>query len=200
VSFGFKLTLLTCKYRLLPPRAGSRPIDHALTYFDHVSLPSTALLGSLERPRDIRQNFLRTIWRVGVGSLALSLLSVPVLKISTYIAAKYSLRRMVTGHDGKPTPIISFRTQQLPILHALAQTQVLDAFSKDAISLFTQPDMPSSTRLGVATSLKAVMVQCIQSALYALAERCGAQGLYQYNQIIEYQVCTAQPPVYSVLF
>jgi acyl-CoA oxidase len=175
--------------RLLPPRAGSRPIDHALTYFDHVSLPATALLGSLERPKDMRQNFLKVIWRVGVGSIALSTLSVPAIKTSAYVAAKYSLRRTVTSPEGKPVPIISFRTQQLPILHALAQTQVLDAFSKYGGALFTQPDLSSLTRLGVATSLKAVMVQCTQSTLYSLAERCGAQGLYQYNQIVEYQVC-----------
>jgi acyl-CoA oxidase len=175
--------------RILPPRAGSRPIDHALTYFNHVSLPSTALLGSLDRPQNMRQNFLQVIWRVGVGSIALSTLTVPAIKVAAYISGKYSLRRTVTGHDGKPMPIIKFRTQQLPILHALAQSQVLEAYVKEAAAVFIDPDTPFLTRLGIATSLKAVMVQAAQSNLYVLAERCGAQGLYQYNQIIEYQVC-----------
>jgi acyl-CoA oxidase len=136
----------------------------------------------------MRQNFLRVIWRVGVGSIALSTLAVPAIKVSAYVAGKYSLRRTVTGADGKPMPIINFRTQQLPILHALAQSKVLEAYAKEAITWFTEPELPFLVKLGVATTLKAVMVHSTQSCLYALAERCGAQGLYQYNQIIEYQV------------
>jgi acyl-CoA oxidase len=193
VSFPiFNIMIPQMSVRLLPPRAGSRPIDHAVTYFDHVLLPSTALLGKLDRPHDMRQNFLQAIWRVGVGYLALSTVSIPVLKISTYIAGKYSLRRTVTGPDGKPMPIISFRTQQLPILHAIAETRVLEAYAKEAITFFTQPDLPFLVRLGIGTAFKAVVVQSSQSCLYALAERCGAQGLYQYNQIIEYQVNNTQ--------
>jgi acyl-CoA oxidase len=42
------------------------------------------------------------------------------------------MRRKVAGTHGQPTPIISFRTQQLPILYTLAQVFVLEAFSKDA--------------------------------------------------------------------
>ena len=43
--------------RVLPPRSGSRPINHSLTYFTHARLPRTALLGSIKRPRDPRASF-----------------------------------------------------------------------------------------------------------------------------------------------
>lgn len=151
-------------------------------------MPSSALLGKLEKPKDLRINFLRVIWRVAVGSLALSTLSIPALKAGVYVAGKYSLRRTVTGPDGSPMPIISFRTQQLPILHTLAQTQVLEAFAATAIEWFTRDGLDMTVKHGIAAALKAVMLHHVQTSLYQLAERCGAQGLYEHNQIIESQV------------
>ncbi|KAJ7506874.1 hypothetical protein B0H11DRAFT_2169898 [Mycena galericulata] len=174
--------------KILPGRAGSKPVDHALTYFDHVLLPSTALLGKLDKPKDLRINFLRVIWRVAVGSLALSTISIPALKLGAYVAGKYSLRRTVTGSDGSPIPIISFRTQQLPILHTLAQAQVLEAYAATSIEWFTDGGLDMTVKHGIAAALKAVMLQHVQSSLYQLAERCGAQGLYEHNQIIEAQL------------
>ncbi|KAH8085460.1 putative acyl-CoA oxidase [Cristinia sonorae] len=174
--------------KVLPTRAGANPVDHAITYFNHVHLPKEALLGSLEKPHDLRQNFLDVIWRVGVGSLALSNLTIAALRASVYVAGKYSIRRTVTGTDGKPMPIIAFRTQQIPILHTLAQTFVLDAYGKDAAQRFVQPDLDPRVRHGIAATLKAVMVQHCQSDLYSLAERCGAQGLFEHNQIIQSQL------------
>ncbi|TCD66582.1 hypothetical protein EIP91_001139 [Steccherinum ochraceum] len=176
--------------RLLPKRAGSNPVDHAITYFDHVHLPKEALLGSLQKPADMRLNFMKVIWRVTVGSLALSNQVLTVIRVSAYIAGRYSLRRTVTGPGGKPMPIISFRTQQLPIFHALAQAKVLDAYAKDSAQRFSSPDadLDPRVRYGIAAAFKAVMMQHCQSSLFTLAERCGAQGLFEYNQIIQLQL------------
>ncbi|TCD62829.1 hypothetical protein EIP91_006370 [Steccherinum ochraceum] len=176
--------------KLMPSRAGLNPVDHALTYFDHVHLPKEALLGSLDKPRDLRQNFLDIAWRVSVGSLALSVLAVPALRNAVYIAGKYSIRRTVTGPDGKPLPIIAFRTQQLPILHTLAQTYVLEAYSKDTIQRFLSPDLDPRVRHGITAVLKTVMVEHCQSDLFSLAERCGAQGLFEHNEIIQIQLAS----------
>lgn len=174
--------------RLLPFRAGSRPIDHALTYFNHVSLPSSALLGTLDKPRDIRQNFLSNIWRVSIGSLALSNLTIPAMQLSAYIAGKYSLRRTVGTQDGSRKPIFSFRTQQRAILYTLACAEVLKYFSEEAIKFFMDPNLDPRARNGIAAVLKVIMVHHGQSSFAELAERCGAQGLFEYNQIIEHQV------------
>jgi hypothetical protein len=174
--------------RLLPRRTGSKPLDHCITTFDHLRLPSTALLGTIE---DARVDFHETIQRVHVGTLALTTTLIPILKRAAYIAAKYSLRRRVGGsYDGRaaPKPILSFRTQQRPILFALAQVTVWEAYADWSTKLFTDKSIDYSIRHGIATTFKAVLTQGTQSSLFALSERCGAQGLFEYNHIIENQL------------
>ncbi|TDL26559.1 acyl-CoA dehydrogenase NM domain-like protein [Rickenella mellea] len=174
--------------RLLPIRAGSKPVDHALTTFNHVRLPPSALLGKLEKPADARINFMTCIWRVTVGSLALSALAVPTVAVGTHIAARYSMRRTITGPTGQPFSIWNFRTQQLPIVRALAQVYVMKAHALEAIRMFKDTDIDVRTRMGIAASVKAAMIQHTQSSLFALSERCGAHGLFEHNQIIATQL------------
>ncbi|KAF8576069.1 acyl-CoA dehydrogenase NM domain-like protein [Ramaria rubella] len=158
--------------RILPPRAGAGTLDHALTTFKHVRLPRSALLGSMDKPESMRTQFMRTIDRVAVGSLSISLATIPGLRLASYVAGMYSLRRTVGQPDGTRQPIISFRTQQKPVLLALAQTYCLEAFVRDA----------------VAACFKSVAVKHGQESMYLLAERSGAQGLFEFNHIIELQL------------
>ena len=95
---------------------------------------------------------------------------------------------MVTNENGEATPIIELRTQQSPILHALAQVFVLEAYAKEAVEHFTNRDLDVRVRHGIAASTKAVMVYHCQRSLFDLSERCGAQGLFGHNQIIAAQV------------
>lgn len=125
---------------------------------------------------------MSAIWRVAIGSIALGSVLVPVMKVYATIAALYSLRRTVVGRQNVPTPIFSFRTQQLPIFTAIAQTMVLEAFQRWAVTIFTDDTLDPRVRHGIAICLKAVMVQHSQAANLALSERCGAQGLMDYNQ------------------
>lgn len=136
----------------------------------------------------MRLNFLATIWRVGVGTLALSTSMIPMLKRGLYVAGKYSMRRTVQGSHNKPMAIIGFRTQQRPILHALAQAYVFDAYAEDSARLFVDTRIEGPVRHGIGTVLKAVVNQATQGSLHSLAERCGAQGLFEYNNIIESQL------------
>ncbi|TCD67919.1 hypothetical protein EIP91_011783 [Steccherinum ochraceum] len=177
---------ITIQY--MPIRAGTNPVDHAITHFDHIPLGKEALIGSIDKPRDPRESFLDVTWRVSVGSLAMSVFSVPMLTVATYIAGKYSIRRTVTGPDGKPLPIISFRTQQLPIFHALAQSFVLKAYALEATRTFSEFEGDIRVRRGLGACIKSIMVHHAQSSLYDLAERCGAHGLYEHNQIIQLQL------------
>lgn len=170
--------------RKLPNRAGSLPIDHSITSFNHVRLPASALLGSIEKPNSMRLNFLSVISRVTVGTLALSMVMIPAIKRAIYVAGNYSVRRKVEEH----LPVISFRTQQRPILHALAQVAVFEAYAEDSVQRFMQPGLKPPVRHGIATALKAVFNSATQTTLYNLAERCGAQGLFQHNHIIENQL------------
>ncbi|KAI0292232.1 acyl-CoA dehydrogenase NM domain-like protein [Multifurca ochricompacta] len=167
----------------LPPRGGSRPLNHSLTYFNHVRLPSTALLGSIKKPRDPRASFFEKIQRVAVGTLALSALCIPSLQVASYVAARYSLRRTIVDASGTSKPIISFQTQKQPILTAVAQSFVFKAMYKQAIAWFTNPTLDPRVRHAVATVHKAAVVQASQIANLALGDRCGAQGLFEANQL-----------------
>ncbi|KAL4935087.1 hypothetical protein BDV06DRAFT_137715 [Aspergillus oleicola] len=171
--------------RALPPRTGAHPVDHALTVFNHVRLPGSALLGSHEKPVSDRDHFQATIQRVGAGTLFLSGLVIPALKLAVYNTSQFSLRRKVTGHDGSPMPVISFRTQHLPILHAVAQYHVLQAFLVEAATIFGNQKVDPRVRHAVATVFKAVALQHFQRSIKALNEGCGWHGHFEDNQILQ---------------
>ncbi|EOD44663.1 putative acyl- oxidase protein [Neofusicoccum parvum UCRNP2] len=173
--------------RALPRRAGSQGLDHAITMFDRKQLPPTALLGRLDKPANERLHFLSVISRVAVGTMALSMLNIPALKTSAYIAGVYSKRRTITGPDGEQGPIVQFRTQQRPILHAFAQGAVYEAASKYCVDLFTTARQ-ETVRHAVATAFKAAVTSATQESLVQLADRCGAQGLFEHNGIVRTQL------------
>ncbi|KAJ5726132.1 acyl-CoA oxidase [Penicillium malachiteum] len=182
MSDGTKMcTGITSK--VFPPRPGANPIDHALTYFNHVKLPHSALLGSLEKPRNERENFLSTIHRMGAGTLFLAGACIPLIKMSVYNASKFSFRRHILGNNGEPMPVIDFRTQHLPILHAIARAHVLQAFLIYAGREYcTQAD--SRVRHIFATTFKAVTIHHFKHSLQSINEGCGWQGYYDRNQIL----------------
>ncbi|KAL3455348.1 acyl-CoA dehydrogenase NM domain-like protein [Aspergillus heterothallicus] len=169
--------------KVFPLRPGANPIDHALTYFNHVQLPPSALLGSLEKARNERDNFLGTIHRMGAGTLFLAGACIPLIKMAAYNASKFSFRRHIVGHDGHPMPVVNFRTQHLPILHAIARAQVLQAFLIYAGREYcVRPDF--RIRHIFATTFKAVTIHHFQTSLKPLNEGCGWQGYYDRNQIL----------------
>lgn len=171
----------------MPQRGGIRPVDHAITRFTHVRLPATALLGVLTKPKNARANFISAIWRVSVGSLALATISVPFLSVSAYTLARYSMRRNITGPNG-PTPIWSFRTQHGPIMHALAQSFVMQAHAKAAIKMFTDSSLRPEVRAGVAAAAKASMMAHCVSSLQLLGERSGSHGMFEHNKFLACEV------------
>ncbi|KAI0074679.1 acyl-CoA oxidase [Panus rudis PR-1116 ss-1] len=173
--------------KALPSRGGSRSMGHTITYFDHVVLPPSSLLGDLRKVQDHRQHFLHTIWRVGVGSLSLSALVIPCLKVSAYTLGKYSQQRYITGPSGRPIPIISFRTQHMPILNALAQAFVLDAFYKQVCEWFTEtPREKIELRNAFSTIAKATLFGHWYRTMSTFSERCGARGLFDVNQLLRF--------------
>lgn len=179
----FTICPLTCLLkRLIPTRHGATPVNHAITHFTNVKLPAGALLGEVGSKASTHEEFLVAIWRIAVGTLALAAIAIPALQIATHIAYKYSLRRRVGAPN--PIPIISFRTQQIPIFTAVAQTYVLEALQKYVVKHFTDPNAPHQARHAMATIFKAVVMEHAQTSHFALSERCGAQGLFDYNQIV----------------
>lgn len=182
--------------RLVPPRHGAAPVNHAITHFEHVRLPSSALLGHLDMSETPHEDFLVSIWRVSVGTLSLSACAIPLLQIATHIVFKYSTRRTIGGPNGTPLPIIVFRTQQMPIFYAAAQVYVLRALHKWITERFLDKGLDARVRHAFATIFKAAAMRPCQNLHMALSERCGAQGLFAYNQVVS-QLVRANHAGYS---
>jgi hypothetical protein len=148
-----------------------------------VKLPPSALLGSLGKPRNERDNFLSTIHRMGAGTLFLAGACIPLIKMAVYNASKFSFRRHILGPDGLPMPVVNFRTQHLPILHALARAHVLQAFLIYAGREYCMQADPRLRHI-FATTFKAVTIHHFQTSLKPMNEGCGWQGYYDRNQIL----------------
>ncbi|KAJ7488118.1 acyl-CoA dehydrogenase NM domain-like protein [Mycena latifolia] len=167
----------------LYPRGGSHPFQHALTYFRKVKLPGTALLGNMNKPLDVKGAFSHNISRVMVGTLSMGALALSTMRIATYVAGQYSMRRkVIDSSTGKPKAIIEFSTQKIPILTAIACTNVMDAFSTKLHTLFTSAHDPVQKNF-IAAIFKTTIIQHHNSILPTLSDRCGAQGLFEVNQI-----------------
>ncbi|KIJ27122.1 hypothetical protein M422DRAFT_271734 [Sphaerobolus stellatus SS14] len=173
---------ITCK--LLPPRGGSRPVGHSLTYFNRVYLPSGALLGDLERPKDVRECFFQNIHRVITGTLSMGTLALSALRIACYIGTSYSLERQVlNGSNGVPRPISSFSTQYIPLLTSIAQTIVFRAFGEDMYEQFVNRDVSIAQKHLLAAVFKTTVFRHTLDILVDIGDRCGAQGLFEINQL-----------------
>lgn len=176
---------------LLPNQCGSKPIGFSITTFNHVELPATALLGDLDAELDPREQFLSEIWRVGVGSIALTAVVIPGLKIGAYILAEYSKRRTIGGVDERRVPLISFSTQYGPVFHALSRAWVLESFFNKLRHAFVDPPTSLANqelRNALSTVFKTVAIRLWRDTNSSLIDRCGAQGLFEHNQLITAEV------------
>ncbi|KAJ5933849.1 Acyl-CoA dehydrogenase/oxidase [Penicillium verhagenii] len=174
--------------KALPPRTGGHPVDHALTYFDHVRLPKSALLGSAEESEKKRDGFLSSIHRVAVGTLFLSASVIPCLKLAAFNAAQFSQNRIVSGPGGNTVSVIEFRTQQMPILHAVAQFHVLEAYFVSAAIAFREQNVDPRVRHGIATAFKAAALGHFTRSVKEMNERCGWHGHYENNQLLQLEL------------
>ncbi|KAJ3483402.1 hypothetical protein NLG97_g7315 [Lecanicillium saksenae] len=171
--------------RLLPSRPGAKVIDHAITSFTHVRLEASALLGSLDAPENERKDFFSHIHRVSVGTLSLSMVHIPIIRLSAYILGRYSQRRCVTGPDpGQQIPVVYFSTQNTPILTALTCASVFDAYATTTITGFMEAESPQ-IRSSLATIFKQTITHSVKALYPEMIDRCGWQGLYNHNQLQE---------------
>ncbi|KAG7441051.1 acyl-CoA dehydrogenase NM domain-like protein [Guyanagaster necrorhizus] len=169
--------------KVLSPRGGARPVKHCLTYFKNVCLPASALLGSLDRPKDPRTAFFSNISRVISGTLSMGAVGISSMRISSYIAAKYSLRRrVVDSYTRQPREIMSFVTQYTPVLTAIAQTLVLAVFAETSREMYVIAEDLASKHF-IAAIFKTIVMKLTSTATLTLGIRCGAQGLFEVNQL-----------------
>ncbi|KAJ3531123.1 hypothetical protein NMY22_g8285 [Coprinellus aureogranulatus] len=182
--------------RILNCRVGSKPVKHSITSFHHVQLPQSALLGEA-KPSGLseRDNFNRQIWRITGGAISLTGMVISRLKMSCYIAGKYSQRSTVAGPPargndsegpGRPrsrVPIITFSTQHRPILIATVNAFVLQAFYWHAARFFSDFSQPHHQSHAMGAIFKMLVQRLVQADLLSLSERCGAQGMFAHNQM-----------------
>ncbi|KAI0259533.1 acyl-CoA dehydrogenase NM domain-like protein [Gloeopeniophorella convolvens] len=169
--------------RLLPQPGGRNPINHCLIWFNQARIPSTALLRGVASSKDQRSAFQASVSRVAIGMLAICSFSASSLMLSSCIAARYSQRRTVLDAAGVHKPILSFQTQRIPILRALAEAFVLRASRDRAISDFCNRDIDPHVRQEIAVLSKVTAVMHARASKIELGDRCGAQGLFAINQI-----------------
>lgn len=169
---------------MLPVRPGTTPVDHCLTAFNHVQLPSSALLGDPARGRDPGQDMHRLLWRLSVGAMSLSLGHITCLRVGAYVAGIYSKRRHVEKARHGLVPIISFSTQYRPVLQTLVASEVLAAFGRWATKLFSNPELDMMVRRALAVVFKTTAIHLFR-IMPELADRCGWRGYFPHNQLAD---------------
>ncbi|KAB8257334.1 hypothetical protein BDV32DRAFT_152469 [Aspergillus pseudonomiae] len=96
--------------KLLPKRAGSKPLDHAITIFTHVRLPRSALLGPLKKPDNMQESFLSMTRRSTVGSLVVTTALIPQMKTAVFVAeisTELLLNRYQPPYPTNPTCLLA---------------------------------------------------------------------------------------------
>ena len=164
-------------------------MNHSITSFHNVRLPPNAILGSLEPQRSPKAELNQAIWRVVTGTLAIGSSLLPSMKAAATIGAMYSLRRHVGPSDSR-VPIIHFRTQQIPILTLVSRTYVMEAFLNWCTGIFSDETVDSRVRHAIAGIFKATIAEHFKDAIMAVSDRCGAQGLFNHNQLTTMHVST----------
>jgi hypothetical protein len=147
---------------------------------------------------------------------------IPVLKAASWIAARYAMKRTVGGDISSSSsssssystiatatatltvsdpvqrnneiPIIEFRTQQIPICHALAQGAVLAEFAAWSVNRFVERVKGVDNRLRHAHAMlfKTVAIGHALTSTRILAQEIGWRGLFEDNEIIRFEVCRSE--------
>lgn len=160
----------------LPPRSGTSPLDFSITMFNHVQLPPSALLGiSIDAPRDPLKAWWDENWRIPIGTAAVTGPVITSLQYAAYIGAHYSLRRTIVGKK-EPVSIFTFRTQQWPVLQALAVALVMDNWFPMIVQDVLSSKLDPRIRHAMSVILKTTGCRWSQLCIREVAERCGAQG------------------------
>ncbi|KAG6833146.1 hypothetical protein H0H87_010860 [Tephrocybe sp. NHM501043] len=169
----------------LPPRSGTAPLDFSITSFDHVHLPPTALVSSdildYTEPTQSLEAWWDEIWRIQLGTMAVPAPWISAIKAVAYIGGRYSMHRCLVGKKSKPVPIITFRTQQWPVVHATAVGMVMANWYPLVIDQAMSKTADPRIRHAMSVIAKATICRHFQRCVPEVAERCGAQGTFEHN-------------------
>ncbi|KAF5366570.1 hypothetical protein D9758_008981 [Tetrapyrgos nigripes] len=169
----------------LPTRSGTNPLDFSLTRFDHVHIPLSALVASdindISIPDRPLEAWWDEIWRIQLGTMAVPAPWISAIKAAAYIGGRYSMHRHVIGTRNASIPVISFRTQQSPIINAVAVAMVMDNWFPRGIRFAMEETTDHRVRHAMSVIMKATICRHFQRCVPEIAERCGAQGTFEHN-------------------
>jgi len=175
----------------LPNRSGTTPLDFSITTFDNVHLPFTALLADdpfdWTKPANLLEAWWDQVWRIQLGTMTVPGPAIAGTKAAAYIGGKYSLHRTILGKGTQPSPIITFRTQQWPILQGVATAHVMDNWFRPAVTA-ALAESDHRVRHALSVIIKATICRHAQRSLPEIAERCGAQGTFEHNYMARAEV------------
>ncbi|MFI6348567.1 acyl-CoA dehydrogenase [Streptomyces sp. NPDC050560] len=175
-------------------------VDHAMTSFDQVTLPRTALLGGghgditaeggFHSTVDSRGGrFLASIQRVTAGKLCLSAATLAGARCCLTIAVRYGHRRRTRapGH-GPDVPVFAYRSHHTRLLGALADAYAATFLLREATRAPLDHDAAGpaadAARLLVAAA-KGWITWRSRDIAMECRERCGAQGLLSANRVVD---------------
>ncbi|MFC4330633.1 acyl-CoA dehydrogenase [Streptomyces andamanensis] len=182
-------------------------VDHALTSFDRVVLPRTALLGGghgeltadgtfRSTTGSRRRRFLRSIQRVTTGKLCLSAAALGGARAALTISVRHAHRRHTFAPASRSgVPLFAYRCHQTRLLGAVARAYAATFLLRETTRAAGAPEGsgadggPDGAADGGADVLVAAAKGWItwQARDIALEcrERCGAQGLLSANRVVD---------------
>lgn len=173
-------------------------VDHAITSFDRVVLPRTALLAGdhadLTAEGDFhstlgsrRRRFLRSIQRVTTGKLCLSAAALGGARASLTVAVRYAHRRHTFAPASRSgVPVFDYRCHQTRLLGAVARAYAATFLLRETTRGCAGADAPESAETEVlVAAAKGWITWRARDIVVECRERCGAQGLLSANRIVD---------------
>ncbi|MFK0264032.1 acyl-CoA dehydrogenase [Streptomyces angustmyceticus] len=173
-------------------------VDHAITSFDRVVLPRTALLAGEHAVLTTegafrstlgsrRRRFLRSIERVTTGKLCLSAAALAGARACLTIAVRYAHRRHTFAPASRSgVPVFAYRCHQTRLLGAVARAYAATSLLREATRSCAGPDATESADAEVlVAAAKGWITWQTRGIVIECRERCGAQGLLSANRIVD---------------
>jgi acyl-CoA oxidase len=180
----------------LPDKPGL-DLDNAMTHFDRVRLPRSAIMlgehstldahGCFNSTVGPHERFTRAMSRVTQGKLGVTGAHLACARAALDIAVRYALQRLTYAPDGRSVPIMAYANHQRALLGGIAQAYALTLLLQRARTEYLAVAGRSEPAIDrMAAVAKALGSWTAQHIVLTCRERCGAQGMFSHNHIADY--------------
>lgn len=176
-------------------------IDNAVTSFDEVRLPSSALLVADALPtrqadegpaQTMRERFHNAAERIQIGKLFLSASSAAAARAATTVATRHAHSRKTFAPGRADVPVVAYRSHQKALLDALSDTYgitlLTNAAKKFCQTWWRERRSPGRALIQRLAVTKAMVTWTAGRVLSECRERLGAQGVFSANRIADFTV------------